>query len=499
MLGLVIILIFILLAVITVQLSRVSELASKIRGEAEVARQKNDRTAFWLVVFMVGFLIFCVVSAWYYKDVMLGYGPHESASAHGGDLDSLFNITLFFTGIVFIITHIALFWFSWKYREQEGRKATFFVHSTQLEIIWTVIPIIVMTYLVVKGLFIWNATMADMKPGEDHLEIEATGYQFAWDLRYPGADNMLGTRDYRLINLADNPLGQDWTDEKNIDDFLPTEIVLPVNKKVRVRITAKDVLHNFYLPHFRVKMDAVPGLPTYFAFTPTKTTQQYRESLREYPEWQTPADESDPDGPQRWEAFDYELACAELCGKGHYSMRRVVRIVEEDEYNEWLSQQTSYYLSNVRNTDADPFKGGLLGAEIANRKVELLTDFESALNSDDASNAKVNLKHVFFKTGSAELEDLSKHELTNLSKIMSKYKDVVVELGGHTDNVGDASSNQLLSESRAKSVKSYLVNKGVNVDRLQARGYGQNSPISDNGTAEGRQENRRTELTIISK
>src|SRR5690606_22687822 len=141
-------------------------------------------------------------------------------------------------------------------------------------------------------------------------------------------------------------------------------IVLPVNKKVRVRITARDVLHNFYLPHFRVKMDAVPGLPTYFVFTPTKTTEEYRDELRNYPEYNKPKDPADPESPMLWEAFQYELACAELCGRSHYSMRRVVRIVSEEEYNVWLGQQQSYYLNNIRGKEGDPNQGKLLDIEI---------------------------------------------------------------------------------------------------------------------------------------
>jgi len=356
MTGLIAILTIILLAIVIVQIGRISEIAARIRGEEHVEAQVNNRTAFHLLIFMVGFLAFCIITAWYYKNDMLGYGPHLSASAHGGSIDSLFNLTLVFTGIVFVLTHVALFWFSYKYKADKSRVAKFFVHSSTLEIVWTAIPTVVLIFLVVRGLAVWNNVMPDIGPDEDHIEIEATGYQFAWDLRYPGADEKLGTRNFRLINTATNPLGQDWTDVKNHDDILPTEIVLPVGKKVRVRITAKDVLHNFYLPHFRVKMDAVPGLPTYFIFTPITTTDQYRQQLREYPDYQVPSDPLEPDGPQRWETFNYELACAELCGIGHFSMRRLVRIVEQDEYEEWLSQQSSYYETNIKGTDDDPFK-----------------------------------------------------------------------------------------------------------------------------------------------
>ncbi len=497
MIGLIIIGIILLIGIIVVQIGKVSELASEIRGEEESAYRSDESQGIWLVVFMVVFLVFCVLSAWYYKDVMLGYGPHKSASEHGGQIDGLFNTTLFFTGIVFIVTHIALFWFAYKYRRRKGNKSVFLSHNNTLEMVWTGIPFVVMMVLVTQGLIVWNDVMPDVGPDDEFIEVEATGYQFAWDLRYPGQDQQLGTRNFRLIDLATNPLGQDWTDTKNIDDFHASELVLPVNKQIRVRITARDVLHNFYLPHFRVKMDAIPGLPTYFIFTPIKTTAEYREELSKYPEWQVPADPADPTGPQRWEQFEYELACAELCGIGHWSMKRVVRIVSEDEYNDWFNQQTSFYVQNIRNTDSDPFIGKLLDYEIQARSKELLTDFESAVIQDDPSSVAINLKNLFFETGSAALNDQSVYELDNLVNILNDY-DVSIEISGHTDNTGENTSNQLLSEARAKSVVEYIVSKGVNQSKLSAIGYGQNRPVADNNTDKGRQANRRIEMRITS-
>jgi len=497
MIGFLIIGIILLIGIIAVQIGKVTDLAASIRGEAEVERKSNDRSAIWLVIFMVVFLVFCVASSWYYKDSMLGYGPHTSASAHGGTLDSLFNVTLFFTGIVFVITHILTFWYAYKYRAQPGRKATFFSHSNKLELIWTALPAIVMTILVVQGLIAWNEIMPDVDPDEEYIEIEATGYQFAWDIRYPGADNKLGKKDFRLIDPASNPVGQDWTDEKNIDDFHANEIVLPVNKKVRVRITAKDVLHNFYLPHFRVKMDAIPGLPTYFIFTPTRTTEDYRQGLKDYPEYQVPFDETDPSGPQRWEMFEYELACAELCGKGHYSMRRVVKIVSEEEYESWLEQQSSYYLSTIRNTDNDPFKGRLLPIEAKQRAGELKTEVETVINNEDFISS-IRLTNLFFETGSALLKDDSQYELDNIANILGQYTGVNIEISGHTDSTGDPQSNQILSGERANNVVKYLIEKGVSSNRLTGIGYGQNRPADSNETAEGRQNNRRIEMRIVS-
>jgi cytochrome c oxidase subunit 2 len=353
-----------LIIVVMVQVGKVTELANKLRGEEEAEQLSNKRSGQGFFIFMVAFLVFCVGSAIYYKNWMLGYGPHEAASAHGSRLDSLFNVTLFFTGIVFVITQFLLFYFAWKYSGSKGRKALFMPHDNRLEIVWTVIPAVVMTFLVISGLDAWNEVMGDTKEGEEYMEIEATGYQFAWHIRYPGEDGKLGARDYKMIN-AMNPIGQDWNDQKNWDDLHPSEIVLPVGKKVRVRITSRDVLHNFYLPHFRLKMDAVPGMPTYFVFTPSRTTEEYRQELSKYKEYQAPSDPAVPNSDPLWKVFNYELACAELCGSGHYSMRRIVRIVSEEEYKTWLAEQKSYYLTSVRNTAEDPFNGQSLPGEVS--------------------------------------------------------------------------------------------------------------------------------------
>lgn len=354
MTALVVILCLILFAIIIVQIGKVTELAAKIRGEEEVQDMANRRQASYSLLFMIVFLVACVVSGAYYKNYMLGYGPHEAASEHGTSIDSLFSVTLFFTGIVFFITQILLFYFAYKFRAQKGRKAAYIAHNNTLELVWTGIPAIVMAYLVIGGLDVWNEVMPDVGPDDEFIEVEATGFQFAWQLRYPGPDGQLGTRDFRMIKEGVNPLGQDWSDVKNHDDFLPNELVLPVNQKVRVRITSRDVLHNFYLPHFRVKMDAVPGMPTYFIFTPTKTTEDYRQQLSEYPEYQVPSPVDSE--KQMWETFEYELACAELCGKGHYSMKKLVRIVSQEEYEQWLSTQSSYYLGNIKGTEYDPIQ-----------------------------------------------------------------------------------------------------------------------------------------------
>lgn len=370
MTAIIIIGILALLVILVVQIGKLSDLRSKIMGEEDINYINYDFTGKLILLFMIGFLVFCVVSAYYYKNWMLGYGPHESASIHGKSIDGLFDTTLIFTGIVFFITQILLFWYAFKYRSQRGKKGIYFPGSTKLELVWSIIPSIVLVILVARGLIAWNDIMADVKPDEKVIEIEATGYQFAWNIRYGGPDRYIGTKNYKKITPL-NAIGQDWNDVKNLDDFSANDIVLPVNKKVRVRITARDVLHNFYLPHFRVKMDAVPGLPTYFVFTPTKTTEEYREELRKYKEYQALSDPNDPNSEPMWKAFNFELACAELCGNGHYSMRKLVYIVSEQEYETWYKSQKSTYLTTIRNTDEDPFKGQVLNVEVTERRSEL--------------------------------------------------------------------------------------------------------------------------------
>jgi len=497
--GLIIIACLALIVIVIIQIGKVTELAAKIRGEEAVQFESNKRTANFMLLFLIGFLILTIWSAWHYKNWMLGYGPHEAASAHGGALDSAFNITLFFTGIVFIITHIALFWFAYKYRGRKDGVADFMPHDTRLEVIWTAIPAVVMCFLVIRGLVAWNEVMADVADGEDSIEIEATGQQFLWHLRYPGADGKLGTRNFKLIKAGENPLGQDWMDDKNLDDFMPADIVLPVGKKVRVRITAIDVLHNFFLPHFRVKMDAVPGMPTYFVFTPTKTTEEYRQELSKYPEYQQPSDPNDPKSPPLWKAFEYELACAELCGKGHFSMKKIVRIVSDEEYDKWVKEQQSFYLSSIRGKDFDPRKDEVLDIEVRQRKQDFDTAVDKALSASKPEEKIIRLNYVYYKTGSAELDGKSKYELDNLVSVLNKYPNMTIEVSSHTDSDGEDADNMTLSQNRSRSVFGYLTEKGVAAGRLRTRGYGESKPVDSNDTEEGKAKNRRTEFQILTQ
>ncbi|NJB85057.1 cytochrome c oxidase subunit 2 [Lewinella marina] len=464
-----------MLLLIIVQVARVRDLAKKLRGSEEIEAKATESTGKGLLFFMVALLVITTVSAIYYKNYILGFGPHQSASVHGEEIDSMMKWTLGVTYVTYILTHIALFYYAFKYRSRKGRKAQYMSHNNTVELVWTGIPAIVMTFLVVGGLDAWNEIMSDVGEDDNYMEIEATGYQFAWQMRYPGPDGLLGRRDFRLITGA-NPLGQDWSDPKNHDDILVNDVTLPVDQKVRVRIIAKDVLHDFYLPQFRVKMDAVPGLPTYFVFTPRLTTKEWRKGLSEYPEYQELDPESDS-GQQLWETRNFELACAELCGIGHWSMARTVTIMEQDEFDTWYAGQTSYYEANIKGTEYDP----LFMANVEERRNGLKQAVSQAMETPGNDDNYISLDHVSFEDGTADFTNGSQYQLDDVVALLEENDGVGVFLMGHTAGSGDQAADQELSSQRAEAIRSYLIEAGIDGSRIQSRGYGSSQLMTTSG------------------
>lgn len=255
----------------------------------------------------------------------------EAASEHGKKIDQMFNITLIITTIVFILTHIVLFAFAYFYKHTGKRKAYYYPHNNALERIWTIIPALVLTVLVLMGFLTWRSIFYKIEdPKNKPLSIEVTSSQFQWDVRYPGADGVVGKKSYKLIS-ATNALGIDFTDKNSMDDQMADEIVLPVNKPVRFILTSKDVIHSFYMPHFRVQLNTVPGMTSYFEFTPTLTTEQMK------------AKTNDP-------TFKYLLLCAKICGANHFNMQKPVRVVTQEEYDAWVLKQAPYLTNDLRKT-----------------------------------------------------------------------------------------------------------------------------------------------------
>jgi len=160
------------------------------------------------------------------------------------------------------------------------------------------------------------------------LNIDVTGHQFKWELRYPGPDGKLGTVNYTLSS-PENILGVDFKDRYSLDDLQADTMVLPVNRAIRLNIHAQDVIHSVFMPHFRVQLNAVPGLPTFFRFTPTITTAQMRVET---------------DNPN----FEFLLYCNKICGGIHYNMQKVVRVVSQAEYQDWVSHQRPYLTPQLK-------------------------------------------------------------------------------------------------------------------------------------------------------
>jgi len=312
----------ILIFVILYQILKVGRLVGVAKGkDYNKIGTSNRVNAALFIVFMVASL----GSFFWYSFVFFSDYTLPVASIHGKETDGLFWITMAVTVVAFSIISIIMFIFIYKYQYDENRKAKYFADNHYLELAWTIIPAIVLSVLIFTGLRAWNKITAEAS--KDAEVIEMIGQQFAWTARYPGKDKALGKTNFQLIDNNGNEFGLDLSDKGSFDDFKSLELHLPVGREVLLRIRAKDVLHSVYLPHFRVKMDAVPGMPTQFKFTPTLTTQEMRDKL------------GNPN-------FNYELACAEICGKGHFSMKMPVVVDDEETYAKWKASQEAWLKQN---------------------------------------------------------------------------------------------------------------------------------------------------------
>ena len=321
--------ILILFLVVVFQIAKASEYVAMIRGYENARKQSNKINAFLLLAF----LVLGLVGVYYCNEMLKGRILGEPASDHGVLVDQMLYVTLAVTFVVFLITQIALFWFAYKYQESDNRKAYYYPHNNTLELIWTVIPAIVLSVLVGFGIFYWFKITGPAP--KDATVVEVVGKQFGWEFRYPGADGILGKKYFKKVDAANNnPVGQLWEDPANHDDvYVEQEMHLVVGKPVQLVIGAKDVIHDVGLVHFRMKMDAVPGTPTTMWFTPKFTTKEMKVKT------------GNPD-------FVYEISCDQLCGKGHWSMRGVIVVETQEEFDAWLASKKPQYL--VANPDKDP-------------------------------------------------------------------------------------------------------------------------------------------------
>jgi cytochrome c oxidase subunit 2 len=301
---------------VLVRLANVAAIASKLSGENEEAEQESANR--WNSIGMLTFLIVGLITMFYlikeYSPLMLPV----SASEHGVAIDNLMNINWIVLFITFLITQILLFFFAFKYKLNKNRRSFYFHDNNKLEAIWTVIPTIVLASLIVTGLQEWN-DITNKSDKMEGIKIQVYAKQFDFTARYAGVDKNLARTNFRLITDV-NPLGVDSLDKYAADDIIAKELVMPKGAEIELVINSRDVIHSVYLPHFRVQMNAVPGMTTRFSFKPTMTTAEMQKETN---------------NPK----FEYVMLCNKVCGVAHYNMKMPVRVVEMAEYQDWLKAQ----------------------------------------------------------------------------------------------------------------------------------------------------------------
>ncbi len=254
----------------------------------------------WLITFLSTY--FFAAKTWWL--------PH-GASAAARFIDGQFTLTYLLMGIVFVAAQGALGLFVWQYRDRPGARAVKYSHgNTTLEILWTGLTAVLFIGLNLMGSSVWaHERFEPAHAGA--VQVEVTGMQFAWYFRYPGADGKYGPTNPRLMDPSagnEAAIGLETSDPAAKDDVVAGTMYIPVNREVDLTLRAVDVIHSFFVPSLRFKQDAVPGLAIRMHFTPT-------------------------------EIGDYELACAELCGLGHYKMHGMVHVVSQEDFDKWLAQR----------------------------------------------------------------------------------------------------------------------------------------------------------------
>jgi cytochrome c oxidase subunit II len=252
----------------------------------------------WLITFISTY--FFIAKTWWLP---------TGASAAAAGIDGYFTWTYIIMGIVFVAAQVGLGLFVWKYRAGGPHKEARYTHGNNtLEIVWTILTAVLFIGLNLMSSSIWaSERFRPAQPGA--LQVEVTGMQFAWYFRYAGPDGKFGATKPELIDPSgggESAIGLDTTDAAAKDDVVTGTMFVPVNREVEVILRAHDVIHSFFVPSMRFKQDAVPGLAIHMHFTPITTG-------------------------------DYEIACAELCGLGHYKMHGMLKVVSQRDFDKWLA------------------------------------------------------------------------------------------------------------------------------------------------------------------
>lgn len=269
-----------------------------------------------LILLVLGSLLFHFLSPWYFTPI----------ASNWGTIDDTVTITLWVTGFVFVAVNLFTAYSVIRYRHRKGHQAHYEPENKKLEGWLTGITTVGIVAMLAPGLFVW-AQIIDVP--DDAMEFEVVGQQWQWGFRFPGEDGVLGAVEARHIN-AKNPFGLNPDDPHGQDDILIENPVvhLPLDQPVKMMLRSKDVLHDFAVPQFRIKMDLIPGQVTYAWLTPTREGS-------------------------------FEILCQELCGIAHHAMRGRVVVEPAEKFNQWLQQQPTFAQSQ-QLAAADPTVGKAL-------------------------------------------------------------------------------------------------------------------------------------------
>ncbi len=347
MTSLLVIIVLVLLSVAIWQMTKIFDLTQvgNNRDNSQIANNNDNKIQGYLMFGFLAFLyIFTIYGLFKWNHLVLS----NPSSEHGADYDNLMWITF---GVIFFvqaITQALLHYFAFKYRGEEGKKATYYADNDKLEFIWTIIPVFVLAGLILYGLYTWTNIMF-VDEDEDVMVVELYAKQFGWQARYSGKDNVLGKANVRLIEGI-NTLGLDVEDPNAQDDIEVTELHLPKGKKILFKLRSQDVLHSAYMPHFRAQMNCVPGMVTQFAFKPIMTTSEIRQDqamlekvhninlIRSKKNVELQAKGQSPLDPYQ---FDYLLLCNKICGASHYNMQMKIVVDTPKDFQDWMKEKQS--------------------------------------------------------------------------------------------------------------------------------------------------------------
>ena len=338
-----------LIAIAIWQITKIFELSQPKKENTQVADDNDNR---WNGQLMFAFLIFIyaitLFSFWEWGEVLLP----SASSEHGIEYDNLLWISFAIIFFTQTITQALLHYFAYKYRGKKGKKALFYADNDRLEAIWTIIPVIALAGLILYGLYTWTDIMT-VEENEDALVVELYAQQFNWKARYAGDDGVLGDANVRFLQDFDgkNLVGIDATDPNGFDDVVVQELHLPAGREVIFKMRSQDVLHSAYMPHFRAQMNCVPGMITEFAFMPTVTTEDMRQtddikskvkkinSIRRENSQELIAKGEEALDPY---VFDYLLLCNKICGASHYNMQMKIIVETPEEFEKWMINQQTF-------------------------------------------------------------------------------------------------------------------------------------------------------------